>query len=344
MPADKRQCGPTALFARFRDASNPNIWVRRGSEASEERKLAAACVAVAIAPCHKLDVMPSADQRFKMKWWGWGSDEIRKELPHSAATRDYLRAKLGIDQFAPRSEFKLQSLQLPESRADQSLVARLGAIVGAEHCRTDHRERALHSLGKSYKDLLRIRQLVLERAPDAVVYPRSEAEVAAVLACCRELQAAVVPFGGGTSVVGGVEPEAGGAARRRDDRPGLAQSRAGNRRGLPNGDGRGGNLRPRTGIAVGRTGLHAGALSAVVRVLHARRLDRHPLERPKLAGLRRHRKTCRKCPRRDTAGDSRNASRPPPRRRSRRRPDADWFGGSLWCDRLGDGADSPSAG
>jgi alkyldihydroxyacetonephosphate synthase len=144
-----------------------------------------------------------------MKWWGWGSEQIRKELPHSAATRDYLRAKLGIDQFAPRSEFKLEALRLPESRANQALVARLGAIVGAENCRTDHRERALHALGKSYKDLLRVRQLVLERAPDAVVYPRSEAEVAALLACCRELQAAVVPFGGGTSVVGGVEAEAG---------------------------------------------------------------------------------------------------------------------------------------
>ena len=90
---------------------------RGGSEASEERKLAAACVAVAIAPCHKLDVMPSADQRFKMKWWGWGSDEIRKELPHSAATLRLSPRKVGHRPVRPRSEFKLQSLQLPESRA-----------------------------------------------------------------------------------------------------------------------------------------------------------------------------------------------------------------------------------
>lgn len=106
------------------------------------------------------------------------------------------------------------------------------------------------------------------------------------------------------------------ATRRRDDRPGLAQSRDGDRRGLANGDGRGGNLRPRTRIAVGRTGLHAGPLSPVVRVLHARRLDRDSLEWPKLAGLRRHRKTCRKRPRGDASGDRRNAARPPPRRRS----------------------------
>jgi alkyldihydroxyacetonephosphate synthase len=153
--------------------------------------------------------MQSADRRFKMKWWGWGSEQVRKELPHSPATRDYLRARLGLERFEPRSEFRLESLRLPESRVDQALLGQLSAIVGPENRRTDHRERALHSVGKSYKDLIRVRQLVLERATDVVVYPRSEAEIAAVLSCCREARAAVVPFGGGTSVVGGIEPETG---------------------------------------------------------------------------------------------------------------------------------------
>jgi alkyldihydroxyacetonephosphate synthase len=153
--------------------------------------------------------MQSADRRFKMKWWGWGSEEIRKELPHSSTTRDYLRTRLGVEQFEPRHDFRIESLWLPESRADQALLSSLTAIVGAENCRTDHRERVLHSIGKSYKDLVRIRQLALERATDAVVYPRSEAEVVAVLSQCRESRAAVVPFGGGTSVVGGIEPDAG---------------------------------------------------------------------------------------------------------------------------------------
>jgi alkyldihydroxyacetonephosphate synthase len=153
--------------------------------------------------------MQSADQRFKMKWWGWGSEQIRKELPHSSTTRDYLRKRLGVEQFEPRHEFQIESLRLPESRADQALLGSLAAIVGADNCRTDRRERVLHSIGKSYKDLVRIRQLALVRATDAVVYPRSEAEVVAVLSRCREARAAVVPFGGGTSVVGGIEPEAG---------------------------------------------------------------------------------------------------------------------------------------
>ncbi len=66
--------------------------------------------------------------------------------------------------------------------------------------------RILHAAGKSYPDLVRLRAGDCEQAPDAVVYPADHAEVAAVLAACTESQVAVVPFGGGTSVVGGVEP------------------------------------------------------------------------------------------------------------------------------------------
>ena len=107
------------------------------------------------------------------------------------------------------SALRLESVTLPASRLDESVRQRLAAIVGTENCRYDQRERVLHSAGKGYKDLLRLRRLALDKATDVVVYPRSEAEVGAVLACCRELRLAVVPFGGGTSVVGGLEPETG---------------------------------------------------------------------------------------------------------------------------------------
>jgi alkyldihydroxyacetonephosphate synthase len=53
---------------------------------------------------------------------------------------------------------------------------------------------------------LRLRGGKLDRAPDVVVYPTSAAEVAAVLACAEAQQLSVIPFGGGTSVVGGVDP------------------------------------------------------------------------------------------------------------------------------------------
>ena len=122
---------------------------------------------------------------------------------------DYLRSRLGVERLEAPSALRLESVRLPESRLDEPLREKLAAIVGRENCRSDQRERVLHSVGKGYKDLVRLRRLELETATDVVVYPRNEAEVVAVLACCRELRVAVVPFGGGTSVVGGLEAERG---------------------------------------------------------------------------------------------------------------------------------------
>jgi alkyldihydroxyacetonephosphate synthase len=89
--------------------------------------------------------------------------------------------------------------------------AALEAVAGAGHVLRDDASRAAHANGMSYLDLVR-RSAAPPVAPDAVVAPADHAEVAAVLAACTEHRVAVVPFGGGTSVVGGVAPERGGLA------------------------------------------------------------------------------------------------------------------------------------
>ncbi len=153
--------------------------------------------------------MQTPDRRFKMKWWGWGAEDHRFPLPDSGATLDYLRARFGLERLEPPSDLGLDSVCIPDSRVDAELLRQFAQIVGQDNCRTDHRERVLHSVGKSYKDLIRLRTLRLDRATDAVLYPRTEDEVAAILALCSQARTAVVPFGGGTSVVSGLEPEPG---------------------------------------------------------------------------------------------------------------------------------------
>ncbi len=81
--------------------------------------------------------------------------------------------------------------------------------MGEEHVDDGHPARVVHAAGQSYEDLVRLRAGDGRAAPDAVVAPGSHEEVAAALAVCREEAVAVVPFGGGTSVVGGVEPGRG---------------------------------------------------------------------------------------------------------------------------------------
>jgi alkyldihydroxyacetonephosphate synthase len=75
--------------------------------------------------------------------------------------------------------------------------------------RTDREARVLRCRGKSYLDLLAQRAGDCEAAPDAVVAPADHDQMLAVLQLCAEAGIAAVPFGGGTSVVGGLEPERG---------------------------------------------------------------------------------------------------------------------------------------
>ncbi|MCW2761310.1 MAG: linked oxidase domain protein [Marmoricola sp.] len=86
----------------------------------------------------------------------------------------------------------------------EALVAELGGIVGAENVLTDHETRLHRTRGKSTPDLLRLRGGDGSDSPDAVVRPGTHEEVAAVIVWCEERHVALVPFGGGTSVVGGL--------------------------------------------------------------------------------------------------------------------------------------------
>ena len=87
-----------------------------------------------------------------------------------------------------------------------SARAALASVLGEGGLRDDHAARVEHAAGRGYPDLVRLRAGDALGAPDAVAQPGSTDEVRAVLEVCARERVAVVPFGGGTSVVGGVEP------------------------------------------------------------------------------------------------------------------------------------------
>jgi len=143
----------------------------------------------------------------RMRWWGWGVDG--HDAPLSATAQAMLTAELGA--LPPRREpVALEDVQLPDAVLSATARERLVAIVGGEHVRDDRLARVTHAAGRGYHDLVRLRSGQLADAPDAVLYPGDAEEVAAILRACAEERVAVVPFGGGTSVVGGVEPLRGG--------------------------------------------------------------------------------------------------------------------------------------
>ncbi len=142
-----------------------------------------------------------------MLWSGWGDPAKAAPLPESVV--GLLRDLLGVKPVeAPPAA--LEDVELPASRLTPAAREAIAGAVGGDQVREDDESRLRHTGGKSTPDLLRIRGGRITDAPDAVVLPADHDEVLAVLRACAEHRVAVVPFGGGTSVVGGLAPHTNG--------------------------------------------------------------------------------------------------------------------------------------
>ena len=138
-----------------------------------------------------------------MKWNAWGDPAAAKPL--SEGIRSLLQKALGVTG-SDAVELDAGQVQLRRSALTGADYDGLAAIVGADFCRVDDRDRLLHAGGKSTLDLLRRKDAGIQDAPDAVLLPGDDDDVAAILRHCAQHGIAVVPFGGGTSVVGGLDP------------------------------------------------------------------------------------------------------------------------------------------
>ncbi|MFI5691534.1 FAD-binding oxidoreductase [Kribbella sp. NPDC051586] len=139
----------------------------------------------------------------------WGDPAQVVELPTAAL--EALK-QLGVHRppaepdgaAAPAAASRPSAVDRPELTGPQ--LAFLTSIVGSEHVKSDLDSRWAHTRGYSTTDLLRFRAGDASDMPDAVVYPGTHDEVAALLAGCAFVSLAVVPYSGGTSVVGGLAP------------------------------------------------------------------------------------------------------------------------------------------
>lgn len=141
-----------------------------------------------------------------MRWNGWGNPDLAKDLP--LAVRALLPTILGRVR-RPEPAVELADVHVAPSALSADDRASLARIVGEAHVGVDDQTRIRHAGGRSTIDLVRKRAADQE-APDAVVSPADHDEVLAVLGWAAEHHVAVVPYGGGTSVVGAVDPERGG--------------------------------------------------------------------------------------------------------------------------------------
>lgn len=140
-----------------------------------------------------------------MRWNGWGDAAKAKDLPF--AVRSLLPLLLGRMR-RPESPAALTDVRVSVSMLTPDDLDRFAGAVGAAYVDTTADGRLRHAGGKSTPDLLR-RRGAEQSVPDAVVRPASHDEVRACLEVAVRQGIAVIPFGGGTSVVGALDPERG---------------------------------------------------------------------------------------------------------------------------------------
>ncbi|HWO82332.1 MAG TPA: FAD-binding oxidoreductase [Solirubrobacterales bacterium] len=134
------------------------------------------------------------------KWWGWGDSAVEPALDGEALA--VLRERIGELEPWPLAR-ELDEIELP---AAQPLPRALVEAVGEENVFSGEEDRLRHATGRGYVDLARLRNGAVAAAPDAVVIPPDAEALRRAIEVCAAEGVAIVPFGGGTSVVGGVEP------------------------------------------------------------------------------------------------------------------------------------------
>lgn len=142
-----------------------------------------------------------------MKFSGWGDPHKAYDLTHRPYLWPFVHSQIGLTDRLDTDIVRPSDIVLPAPRLDSGFVAAVITALGASQVSTDAQVRLLHTYGKSYRDLLRARAGKLDRVPDAVLFPTSRPHVEAILAAATAHRVQIVPFGGGTNIVGGVEAD-----------------------------------------------------------------------------------------------------------------------------------------
>ena len=144
----------------------------------------------------------------RLKHWGWGYEDQQPPRDQVEGIARAVTDRLGFEVDEIEEPVPLDAVELPAPRITPPKPF-------AEMFSSDRYDRVAHSLGKSYRDVVRGFRGEFPNPPDLVAYPESAEDVDVVLNYCADEGAAAIPFGGGTSVVGGVEP------RMREEYPGV---------------------------------------------------------------------------------------------------------------------------
>ncbi|MBW2275330.1 MAG: FAD-binding oxidoreductase [Deltaproteobacteria bacterium] len=138
------------------------------------------------------------------KFWGWGVEGAGPGAEQELGIRGAIAARFGIAEPELAPPPRIEDITLPAPR-----VKPPPALAGI--CSEAPEDRAGHSYGKSYRDVVRGARGDFANPPDQVAFPENEEQISALLDWCGDAGIAAIPYGGGSSVSGGVEPDVGDA-------------------------------------------------------------------------------------------------------------------------------------
>ena len=131
-------------------------------------------------------------------FWGWGNEHNAFDDRQIDQLRQLVGMQFGDKEFTPQAPPALNDLVMPEPRLQPP--ESLASIIS-----TGRRDRACHTYGKSFRDIVRGLEGDYRCAPDLIARPGNEQDLLDVLDYASRSGAAVIPYGGGSSVVGGTE-------------------------------------------------------------------------------------------------------------------------------------------
>ena len=141
-----------------------------------------------------------------MKWWGWGYEDVTFDDSTKPELWPYLKRELGVGEIRWDKPVAFEEVTLPEQKNNEAFLAAIGAGLGEDQVVDDKKSRLVHAAGKSFRDLWLMRHGQVQFAPDCVVYPDTEEDVALVVRAAHEHGVVLVPFGGGSNIAGCLVP------------------------------------------------------------------------------------------------------------------------------------------
>jgi alkyldihydroxyacetonephosphate synthase len=144
-----------------------------------------------------------------MKWWGWGAENKFPDVSNMPKFLPYVKELLGCNTNNRKSPISLDEIELNPVVENKAFIEHITLNFKPHQVKQDKYSRLIRAYGKSYRDLARIRQGLIPRAPDLILYPETNQDVRFLMDAALKYNVCLIPFGGGTNIVGALEVPSG---------------------------------------------------------------------------------------------------------------------------------------